>query len=58
MKKVIKVEFSFNGQTCAIEQDATGYKWFYVGNMQRPLEAQSVGDELRAAGENALEAGA
>lgn len=55
MKKVITVKFKLNCRQCAIEQDATGYKWYYVENMERPLEPNFVSDELRIAGENALE---
>lgn len=37
MKKVIKVEFTWNEMACAVEQDATGFLWFYIGDLNNPV---------------------
>lgn len=37
MKKIIKVEFTWNEMACAVEQDATGFRWFYIGDLNNPV---------------------
>lgn len=55
MKKVIKVEFSADGRKCAVEQDATGYKWYYVDNMIMPILPGYVTEKMIQLGKVALE---